>query len=118
MKGWQKVTLLRSCWWAIVGPGQGNIDVQKSKRGGGAWKLVSLAQYLAKYVTKEISQVERDLGAHRFRASLGIEIPTVKRFLSWVDVRKVSELFLEHFGVAMRSMWLSDDMLVGWAASW
>ena len=110
--------LLRSCWWAIVGQGQGNIDVQRSKRGGGAWKLVSLAQYLAKYVTKEISQVERYLGVYRFRASLGIEIPAVKRFAGRFDLREIANLFLEYCGVAMRSMWLSDDMLNGWAASW
>ena len=77
VRGFQDVVLIRWCWRRVVG--DGNIDVQAPPgRGGGPWKRSALGRYLTKYVTKEMAAHE--FGKHRYRASLGIEIPTERKF--------------------------------------
>ena len=77
VRGFQDVELIRSCWRQVVG--EGNIDVKAPPaRSGGQWKRASLARYLTKYVTKDITAHE--FGKHRYRASLGITVPTERKF--------------------------------------
>ena len=77
VRGFQDVELIRWCWRQVVG--EGNIDVQAPpERGGGQWKRSVLARYLTKYVTKEMTAHES--GKHRYRASLGITVPTEREF--------------------------------------
>ena len=77
VRGFQDVELIRSCWRQVVG--EGNIDVKAPPgRSGGQWKRASLARYLTKYVTKDMTAHE--FGKHRYRASLGILVPTEREF--------------------------------------
>lgn len=76
VKGWQKVELLRRCWREVCG--EGNIDVQapKGKTGCHQWKIIRLALYLSKYITKNIEESDSGylvIGRHRYRTSLGID---------------------------------------------
>jgi hypothetical protein len=72
IKGYQDLELLRSLWHKAGS--YGNIDVQYRKgKTGAQWQRVKLAQYLVKYRGKEM---ETDLNERRFRASLGIELPS------------------------------------------
>jgi len=69
--GWQDVAFLRATWRTIAG--EGNIDLAPPRRPRGH-RLVALARYLAKYLTKGFAE-GRVLNRHRYRASRGIEIP-------------------------------------------
>lgn len=89
VKGFQDVELIRSCWREVVG--DGNIDVKAPGRGGGQWKRAALARYLTKYMTKDITRHE--FGEHRYRASLGIVIPTEREFFPLTAANPVLVLY-------------------------
>lgn len=110
VKGFQHVHLLRRLWREVVG--EGNVDVQY-RRSRHSLTRQKLVYYLCKYITKAAEELP--LGRHRYRASLGIEIPRpVERaypdlgtLMAWV-----TSLFVPTYH------WRSDDGLFGWMCSW
>lgn len=73
--GFQDVRLLRRCWYMIVGKAQGQINVRGSSSGRSP---VKLARYLSKYIRKNIGNLPREFGEHRYFCSLGIDVPIEK----------------------------------------
>lgn len=68
VKGRQDVAMLRKAWWAVVGKGNGNIDVQ----GGRERNMHKVARYIGKYISK---QADDRPGRRRYRRSEGIKLP-------------------------------------------
>jgi len=58
--GWQRLTLLRTLWWQIVGgQGEGTIHVHAppgGHEGNSQWDIVRLARYLCKYLEKAVGE--------------------------------------------------------------
>jgi hypothetical protein len=116
--GRQDVDLLRASWRDVVG--EGNIDVQKPTNRT-ANRRLALVRYLGKYLAKGFEENDRDLNGHRYRASLGIQIPS-----------QVIELPPEHRGNVTQYVqdelqaragvvgfvWTDENALMGWACSW
>jgi len=75
VKGFQDVRLLRRCWYKIVGKAKGQINVRGPRQGRSP---VKLARYLSKYISKDIDNLPREFGEHRYFCSLGIVVPTEK----------------------------------------
>jgi len=73
VRGFQDVRLLRRCWYKIVGNGQGQVNVRGPRSGSSP---VKLARYLSKYVSKDLDNLPREFGEHRYFSSLGITVPT------------------------------------------
>lgn len=117
VKGFQDVSLLRSLWRCIVG--DGNIDVEYKESGKGLqWKRVKLAQYLAKYIGKEM---ETELNERRFRSSPGITIPTRLVFLpAAISAREYAIFQVEALGGKVGYIWSPEESngFYGWACSW
>jgi hypothetical protein len=117
VKGFQKVELLRGLWHSLVG--EGNIDVQYKRSGGGVqWKKSTLACYLAKYIGKNM---EAESNERRFRCSLGIEI---KGEVIWIPLRVPAKDYalLRLEAVAGRIGYVrcpeESNGAYGWACSW
>ncbi len=72
VRGFQDVRLLRRCWYKIVGNGQGQVNVRGPRSGSSP---VKLARYLSKYVSKDLDNLPREFGEHRYFSSLGITGP-------------------------------------------
>ena len=117
VKGFQDVSLLRSLWRCIVE--DGNIDIQYVKSGKGLqWKRFKLAQYLAKYIGKEM---ETELNEKRFRSSPGITIPKRIVFLpSAISAREYALFQVEALGGKVGFVWSPEESngFYGWACSW
>lgn len=112
VRGFQDVFLIRRLWRQVVG--EGNIDVRAWRGGRGAWPRQRLAGYLAKYVGKALGEEDR-LGRHRFRASLGIEVPEERRrFASVADV----VVWFYSTGEVPGYEWMKGEGAVGWICSW
>ncbi|MBX3318975.1 MAG: hypothetical protein KF890_03780 [Nitrospira sp.] len=75
VKGFQDVRLLRSCWYRIVGNGQGQVNVKGPRPGSSP---VKLARYISKYISKDFDNMPRDFEEHRYFCSLGLRVPTEK----------------------------------------
>ena len=73
VRGFQDVRLLRRCWYKIVGNGEGQVNVRGPRPGSSP---VKLARYLSKYVSKDLDQLPREFGEHRYFSSLEITVPT------------------------------------------
>lgn len=74
VRGWRDAIALRDAWHAVVGKGQGNVDIQGPKSKGRK-RIVGVhrvAAYLSKYITKG---TQHKLNERRYWASKGIEIP-------------------------------------------
>jgi hypothetical protein len=117
VKGWQSVVLLREIWKQVVG--EGNIDIKSPKVGKRArWGRLGLAYYLAKYIGKDIGDVE--LNRHNYRRSRGLEKPEIIKvgvetglnFMAWVE-----EMF-KNSGCRLVKVWHHESGLFGWACSW
>ena len=115
--GRQDVDLLRGCWRHIVG--EGNIDVQRPKRGEN--KRLAIVKYLGKYLAKGFEDGERELNGHRFRASLGILVPgesveIPKHLRGAVSAYVLAQLHQRAGNVGF--VWVDTQDMKGWACSW
>ena len=115
--GRQNVKLLRHVWRSVVG--EGNIDVQRPMTGMN--RRLAIVKYLGKYLTKGFTEGDRELNGHRFRASLGINVPgeslTVPEHLrSDVSAYVRSELIQRSGKVGF--IWDDPKIMAGWACSW
>jgi len=84
--GWQNVKVLRAIWYEIVGRGEGQINVRGPKTPGDqrVRGVHQLAQYLAKYITKDATASA--LNKKRYWASKGIEVPERETIdVRWAD---------------------------------
>ena len=116
--GRQDVELLRACWRGVVG--DGNIDVQKPKSRIANQRL-ALVKYLGKYLAKGFEDGNRVLNGHRYRASLGIQVPCQTIELLPEYPGTVSEYAQEMLRLRAGSLgfvWKDDSGLMGWACSW
>jgi hypothetical protein len=115
--GRQDVDLLRRSWRHVVG--EGNIDVQKPKRGEN--RRLAIVKYLGKYLAKGFAEGNRELNRHRFRASRGIEVPgesiTIPEHLrGQVSAYVVGQL--EKRAGSVGFVWIDQCDMAGWACSW
>ena len=116
--GRQDVDLLRVAWRDVVG--DGNIDVQKPKHHT-ADRRLALVKYLGKYLAKGFQDADRVLNGHRYRASLGIQVPSISLELLPEYRGRVSEYVQEHLRLHTGSVgfvWVDESQLMGWACSW
>ncbi len=117
VKGYQDVDLLRSLWRSVVGDGNIDVNYIKTKKGY-QWKRNKLAQYLAKYIDKDMNT---ELNEKRFRASPGIVIPKQKilvpaRFSARDYVLYKIECLAGKVGFVWDPEGTSNSY--GWACSW
>lgn len=115
--GRQDVKLLRHLWRSVVG--EGNIDVQKPPSGMD--RRLALVKYLGKYLAKGFTEGDRQLNRHRFRASLGIRVPTESLTIPPHERGNV-ELFicteLTKRAGRVGHVWNDPTKSAGWACSW
>lgn len=117
VRGRQDVELLRRLWRRIVG--EGNIDVQKPNRGEN--RRLALVKYLGKYLAKGFAEGHRELNRHRFRASLGINVPgelveIPDHLRGEVSAYVIGQL--RERGGSVGFIWVDQDKQAGWACSW
>ncbi|OGA35312.1 MAG: hypothetical protein A3G80_07650 [Betaproteobacteria bacterium RIFCSPLOWO2_12_FULL_62_13b] len=116
--GWQDVDLLRSSWRHVVG--DGNIDVQKPKSRT-ANRRLALVKYLGKYLAKGFKDGNRVLNGHRYRASLGIQVPckTIELLPEYPgNVSQYAQDMLRLHAGSLGFVWEDEGGLMGWACSW
>ena len=116
--GRQNVDLLRACWRDVVG--EGNIDVQKPKNRT-ANRRLALVKYLGKYLAKGFEDEERELNGHRYRASLGIEVPSETIVLPPEHRGNVPQYVQDQLRARAGVVgfeWLDPQGMAGWACSW
>lgn len=100
--GWINIKLARGIWWAIVGRGQGNVDVN-FRRNGTRSRLdrsARIARYISKYISKgfEGDQGER-FNKKRYWASRH-GMPEARRIiLSGLDAGSAFREAMELFGL-------------------
>jgi len=115
--GRQDVVQLRANWLHVVG--DGNIDVQKPKRGTN--RRLSIVKYLGKYLAKGFEEGHRELNGHRFRASLGIEVPGESIAVPEHLRGEVSAYLIDQLRQRAGSVgfvWVDPVHSAGWACSW
>jgi hypothetical protein len=116
--GRQDVEQLRSDWRRLVG--DGNIDVQQPKSRSTNRRL-ALVRYLGKYLAKGFEEGDRELSGHRYRASLGIEVPSRSIEVPQERLADVSAYALEQLRLQAGTVgyvWADERALMGWACSW
>ena len=110
------VDALRRIWQSVVG--SGNIDIQKRKTKD----TVKIASYMTKYLTKTFNdpnELLAQLGAHRFRTSLGIHIVTMVKTFTGDDISHRILLWLNETSGSIGFIWKKEDHYdCGWACSW
>lgn len=115
--GRQDVDLLRRCWRHVVG--EGNIDVQKPKRRKN--RRLGIVAYLSKYLAKGFAENDRELNGHRYRASLGIQVPgelvEIPEHLRGEVSAYVLARLQERAG-SVGFVWADPLLMAGWACSW
>ena len=114
--GRQDVALLRASWRDVIG--DGNIDVQQPKSRSTNRRL-ALVRYLGKYLAKGFQ--EGPGIPHRYRASIGIQVPIQIVELPPERRGDVSVYIQEHLQVQAGSVgfvWADESGLMGWACSW
>jgi hypothetical protein len=117
--GRQDVRWLRACWYAVVGEGQGQINVRGPvRRFGGVcerWNPSKLSGYMCKYMSKDFAAAEAE--KKRYWASRGVEIPKRVYWLGATNFKDaVSETYdyVRALGAQSTSLWTSDD----WRCIW
>lgn len=115
--GRQDVDLLRRCWRHVVG--EGNIDVQKPRRGKN--RRLGIVAYLSKYLAKGFTENDRELNGHRYRASLGIQVPgelveIPEHLRGEVSAYVLAQLRERAGNVGF--VWADPLLMAGWACSW
>ncbi len=116
--GRQDVRLLRACWRHVID--DGNIDVQEPKSRIGNRRL-ALVKYLGKYLAKGFQEADRALNGHRYRASLGIQVPckTIELLPEFADdVPQFAQDVLRVHAGSVGHVWKDESGLMGWACSW
>ena len=115
--GRQDVVLLRRLWLRVVG--DGNIDVQKPRSQQN--RRLALVRYLGKYLAKGFADEDKELHRHRFRASLGIEVPSetieIPEHMRG-DVATYAAAQLRERSGSVGFVWDEQALGVGWACSW
>ena len=115
--GRQDVVLLRAIWLRVVG--EGNIDVKPPKRGVN--RRLSIVKYLGKYLAKGFEEGHRELNGHRYRASLGIEVPgefvPIPKHLRGEVSAYVLAILRKRAG-NVGFTWIDPQLMAGWACSW
>ncbi|MBI3095545.1 MAG: hypothetical protein HYY97_11810 [Rhodocyclales bacterium] len=115
--GRQDVALLRGLWRSVVG--EGNIDVKPPKRGVN--RRLAIVRYLGKYLAKGFADGERELNGHRYRASLGIQVPgefvQIPEHLRGEVSAYVLALLQKRSG-NVGFAWVDPAYQAGWACSW
>ncbi|TBR08425.1 MAG: hypothetical protein EPO47_08625 [Rugosibacter sp.] len=115
--GRQDVDLLRRCWRHVVD--EGNIDVQKPRRGKN--RRLGIVAYLSKYLAKGFAENDRELNGHRYRASLGIQVPgelvEIPEHLRGEVSAYVLAQLRERAG-HVGFVWVDTHIMAGWACSW
>jgi hypothetical protein len=115
--GRQDVVLLRKLWLRVVG--EGNIDLEPPKRGVN--RRLSIVKYLGKYLAKGFDEGHRELNGHRYRASLGIEVPgelvQIPKHLRG-DVSAYVLALLRQRAGNVGHVWVDPLLMAGWACSW
>lgn len=117
VRGRQDVGLLRASWHRVAGDGNIDVAAPKTSRHVGSLALV---KYLGKYLAKGFSEA-RELNARRFRASLGIKVPSESLALPPEYLGKAKAFALDELKRTAGSVgfeWQSDDLTAGWACSW
>jgi len=99
VRGFQDVRLLRRCWYKIVGNGEGQVNVRGPRPGSSP---VKLARYLSKYVSKDLDNLPREFGEHRYFSSLGITVPTER--IQIVVGPRATEIDAKMFNVMFQEM--------------
>ncbi len=115
--GRQDVDLLRRVWRQVVV--DGNIDVQEPKRGQN--RRLALVRYLGKYLAKGFAEGHKELNRHRFRASLGIQVPSRVIDLPPKMTQEVSAYVIAQLRQCAGSVgfaWVDAEIGAGWACSW
>ena len=118
VQGRQDVDLLRGCWRRVVG--DGNIDVQKPRITTSDRRL-ALVKYLGKYLAKGFKDGNRELNGHRFRTSLGIQVPCESMALPTEHRANASQYIQDQLRARAGSVgfsWIDPQGLAGWACSW
>ena len=142
VKGFQDVQLLRNLWKQVVGEGNIDVECKREKTKDGKWRKgnsyrwgkANLANYLAKYITKEPEEenrrIEVRLNERRFRSSLNIDVPEVRVIVPWVIRGARRTVFLKAKDYALEKIgyiegkrgfvWEPEDAkgFYGWACSW
>ena len=82
---------------------------------------LALVKYLGKYLAKGFEDGNRVLNGHRYRSSLGIQVPckTIELLPEFAD--DVPQYALEVLRARAGSLgfvWKDDSGLMGWACSW
>jgi len=116
--GRQDVGLLRASWRDAVG--DGNIDVQKPTNRT-ANRRLALVTYLGKYLAKGFEEGNRELNGHRYRASLGIQVPSQSIELPPEHRGDVSQYVRDELQAragAVGFVWTGEHSQMGWACSW
>ncbi len=84
VNGFYDVTILRECWWSVVGEGQGNVQVEgpnRRRRFTGKLRPKDtgyVARYLCKYISKSFFDSPRAPGRHRYWISRRLSVPVEK----------------------------------------
>lgn len=116
--GRQDVGLLRECWRAVVG--EGNIDVQAPPRGKKNRRM-GIVAYLSKYLAKGFAGENRELNGHRYRATLGIRIPSEVVPVPLALREQVSAYVIAQLRQRAGNLgfvWVDESGMAGWACSW
>jgi hypothetical protein len=116
--GRQDVNLLRESWRSVVG--EGNIDVKPPRRSKKNRRM-GIVAYLSKYLAKGFSGESRELNGHRYRATLGIRIPSEAIAVPLAHRRQVSVFVLDQLRQRAGNLgfvWVDDSGMAGWACSW
>lgn len=130
VKGFQKIKILRACWYKALGsrpdatgadtPGQ--IDVTSPRARWGAtqrqWDTNKLASYISKYMHKTFD--ENATEKKRYWTAKGLKFPVKHRI--WLGAQNVVDMVTEAYGLLESfhgiqpdfGMWLSSDMCNFW----
>lgn len=115
VQGFQNVRFLRKSWLQVVG--SGNIDVKSptQKHKNSLWSRLSLALYLTKYITKELSF---SAGRQRYRVAEGMVIPVKRVLIKSPKGFDVLQSVFDSLGVQLGHRWDDENYAHGWACSW
>lgn len=129
--GWmlrQKLNYYHQCWRRAAGKHGGTFNV-RWRRGAGvsnAENSVKICNYLTKYLSKQIGQTPRELGAHRYRASKDIQPPRVRYLMDAQTLEQCGEelanLIHNVHGARVKYYFQSSEdspvPVFGWACTW
>lgn len=117
VRGRQDIPRLRQAWLKTVKAG--NIDVSPPNSCIKEQQL-KIVNYMSKYITKSLDEIDHGLNAKRYRVSRGIIIPT--RSIQMPDQTTNAKQFaidaLKSSVGSVGHIWVADDLAAGWACSW